>query len=164
MKFQTKIKIDFLEFIKNGKFDYIKLGQTKEWILNNFPDPDCFSNEFLKPKCNIWTYGNIEFHFNKANELFLIFSDFIYELDGGENLDLDKWIFEDYSKLNLAYILTQLNIQEVDYCKSGDRFGIRLITKSGVELGFAKETDEVIFDSNKLHLTSFSLMDKNNSM
>lgn len=160
MKFQTKIKIDFLEFIKKSKFDYVKLGQTKEWILNNFPDPDYFSDEFLKPKCSIWTYGNIEFHFNKANELFKIFSDYISELDGGENLDLDKWILEDYSKLHLTYVLTQLNIQEIDYCKSSDSFGVRLTTKSGVELGFAKEIDEFVSEPNQLHLTYFSLMDK----
>ena len=163
MKFETKIKIDFLDFIKESKFDYIKLGQAKGWILNNFPDPDGYSDEFLEPKYTSWRYGNIEFHFNKANELFLIYSDYLSELDGGENLDIDKWIFEDYSKLNLTYVLTQLNIQEIDYCKSSDKIGIRLITKSGVELGFAKETDEVVGDINQLHMTSFSLIDKNKS-
>ena len=64
MKLETKINIDILDFIKNGKFDYIKLGQTKEWILNNFPDPD-----ILDFKYNIWTYGNIEFHWNEKRRL-----------------------------------------------------------------------------------------------
>ncbi len=30
MKINSKIKIDLLDFIKNGKFDYVKLGQTSE--------------------------------------------------------------------------------------------------------------------------------------
>lgn len=76
---------------------------------------------------------------------------------------MNKWIFEDYSKLNLAYVLTQLNIQEIDYCKSSDRFGVRLITKNEVELGFTKETDEVVIEPNQLHLTSFSLAEKKNN-
>lgn len=161
MKLQEKIKIDFLDFIKIGKFDYIKLGQTKEWILNNFPDPDSFTTDFLKPKYNIWTYGNIEFHFDKVNELFLIFSDYLHELDGGENLDLDKWIFNDYSKLNLAYVLSNLNEQEIDYCKSNNHFGVMVTTKSGVELFFSKDSEEPLPNTNQLHITSFGLKKRN---
>jgi len=160
MKLPSKIKIDFLDFIRNGKFDYIKQGQSKEWILNNFPDPDDFSEIFLNKTCTIWTYGNIEFHFDTNNLLVLIFSDYLHELDGGENLDLDKWIFEDFSKLNLAFVLTQLNEQEIDYCKSSDQFGVRLLTKSGVELFFAKDLDEVVSNPNLLQINCFQLRGK----
>jgi len=160
MKLPAKISISLLEFIKHGKFDYIKLGQSKEWILNNFPDPDGFSEEFLHPNYAIWTYGNIEFHFNKQNILFLIYSDYIHELDGGESLSLDKWIVADYPKLNLTYVLTQLNQKEIDYCKSSSQFAITLSTKSGVELGFSKDLEDTIPDPNQLHLSSFSLMNR----
>ncbi|MGD1909931.1 MAG: hypothetical protein ACFB2X_03435 [Rivularia sp. (in: cyanobacteria)] len=37
MKFNHKIKINIQEFITSGKFDYIEIGQAKDWILNNFP-------------------------------------------------------------------------------------------------------------------------------
>ena len=158
MKLQTKIKIDFWDFIKNGKFDCIKLGQTKEWILNNFPDPDNFSADFLSSKYNIWTYGNIEFHFNKSSELFLIYSDYLDKLDGGDNLELNKWIFETFPKLNLIYVITKLNEQEIDYCKSSEQFCVRLTTKNGVELGFEK--DNIVSDPNQLHMTYFGLRDK----
>ena len=92
MKLADKIPIDLLEFIKSGRFDYIKLGQTKEWLLNNFPDPDGFAES---PKMNahpIWQYGNIEFHFTQG-QLTLIYSDYIDSLDGGKSLELHKWIF-----------------------------------------------------------------------
>ena len=75
MKLAEPIKIDLLSFIKTGKFDCIKLGKTKEWIIHNFPDPDGFSKEIYD--CRIWLYGNIEFHFRKDATLFLIFSDYI---------------------------------------------------------------------------------------
>lgn len=160
MKLPASIKIDFLQFIKHGKFDYIKLGQSKEWILNNFPDPDGFSEEFLHPQCVIWTYGNIEFHFNKQNILFLIYSDYLHELDGGESLDLDKWILEDYPKLNLAYVLSQLNKAEIDYCKSNNQFAVTLSTRAGVELGFSKDSEDDVSDPNMLQIYSFSFMDR----
>lgn len=74
MDIKDKIKIDFLEFFKFGKFDFIKLGQTKEWILNNFPEPDSrFDSEMLKNGCDIWTYGDIEFHFTGQELFFNLF-------------------------------------------------------------------------------------------
>lgn len=95
MKFNTKIHIVFLDFIKHGKFDVIKLGQSKEWILNNFADPDKFDENpwiFKRSNCSIWTYGNIEFHFDKENNLWLIFSDYLEQLDGGKYKYSVRWL------------------------------------------------------------------------
>lgn len=68
MQLPRPINIDMLDFLRDGRFDCIEPGQTKEWILNNFPDPD--------GKCriadDIWLYGNIEFHFG-GGELVHIF-------------------------------------------------------------------------------------------
>ena len=64
MQLQHRITIDLLEFIQSAKFDYIKLGQTKEWILNNFPDPDGLQDSAEVYDNPIWWYGNIELHFN----------------------------------------------------------------------------------------------------
>ncbi len=69
MQLQHRITIDLLEFIQSAKFDYIKLGQTKEWILNNFPDPDGLQDSAEVYDNPIWWYGNIELHFN-GQELF----------------------------------------------------------------------------------------------
>ena len=55
------IHIDFLEFIKTGRFNCIKLGQKKDYILNNFPKPNNVWND--ESENGIWLYGNIEFHF-----------------------------------------------------------------------------------------------------
>ncbi len=117
MKLKSPITINFLDFFKRGKFDFIKLGQTKEWILNNFPDPDDYNTEFIKRKFAIWRYGNIEFHFNDSNELFLIYSDYISTLNGGKNLLLEKWILTDYNKLKLSHVLAELNKESIDYKK-----------------------------------------------
>ena len=63
MKFNQTIEINFKSFFLEGNFDCIRIGENKEWILNNFPDPDNFND--MNYSMSIWTYGSIEFHFNK---------------------------------------------------------------------------------------------------
>ena len=160
---RTQIEINLLDFFRDAKFDCIKTGQTKEWILNNFTEPDAFnlhSKLFMSTECNIWTYGSIEFHFNQEGELFLIYSEYLDEFDIGEDLKLEKWILNDYSALTLSYTLIELNKQNINYCKSDDSFeGVKLKLESGVELSFTNGSDEKIEDPNELHLNNFSLMD-----
>jgi hypothetical protein len=159
MQLQHRITIDLLEFIKTGKFDYVKLGQTKQWILTNFPDPDDYQDSSGVYDNPIWWYGNIEFHFDKE-ELFLIHSDYIETLDGGDSLELKKWIFSDPQKLNLCYVLEQLNQQRIDFKVEHQTFGelssVKVtICKSRVVLGFSppevdnEEALEVFLDRNK---------------
>ncbi len=162
MKLKTPIEIDFLEFFKTGKFDYLKLGQTKEWIVNNFPDPDCYDSSFLTEEVNIWTYGGIELFFENK-KLYLIFSDYWYEgkLSDTKQLKLNKWIFEDIDKLNLLYVLSKLNEHDIDYKKKADNLGVLLRLKSGVELTFENIEDIKGLSTNDFHLTSFSLVAEN---
>lgn len=157
MKLPSPIEINLLEFFKSATFDHIKPGQTKKWILNNFADPDGYCEDFLAPAFRIWTYGNIEFHFQENNELTRIYSDYLEELDGGEWLCLNKWILEEHSKLSLSYVMMELNKQKINYCTSHDSFGVKVKLESGVELGFTNESDEEIDDTNNLHLNYFSL-------
>ena len=168
MKNNQIVLIDFLAFFKAGKFDYIKLGQTKEWIINNFPKPDAFKADFMLPKFQIWTYGVIEFHFDLENKLYLVFSDYLHKLNGGKQLTLKKWFFDDKNTLNLSYVLSKLNTENIDYKKKTDKLGILIRLKSGIELTFENPSDytDVIdnqenTDFNDFILTSFSLIEEN---
>lgn len=163
MKLKTPIEIDFLDFFKTGKFDCLKLGQSKEWILNNFPNPDSsFDLESQKNGFDIWTYNDIELHFEN-DILFLIYSDHWHEwkLEGGENLNLDKWIFDDISRLTLNYVLESLNSHNIDYKKKTDNLGVLLRLNSGIELTFENIEDIDSLDSNSFHITSFGLVAEN---
>jgi len=165
MKLEKSIEIDILEFFKSGKFDYIKLGQTKEWILNNFPDPDTrFDSDWVKERdVDIWTYGNIEFHFSGEN-LYLIFSDnfsFMDKLTGGNSLKLNRWIFEDASKLNLIFVLKELNSNGIDYKKRMDKLGVCVRLNSGIELTFENRDDIEDLNPNEFIMSSFSKIDEN---
>ena len=166
------INIDLLTFIKTGKFDYIKLGQTKEWIIENFPDPDdTYQDNYNSP---IWFYGNIEFHFHEDEKLFLIYSDYIDTLDGRQSLRLQKWIFDEPDKLTLDNVIRHLTKERVDFkieyrtLSTGDTTAILEIIASHVNLSFAlPENDDEGYeqylqklkdvDSNLFRLYSFSL-------
>jgi hypothetical protein len=175
MTLTQPIEIDLLAFIRTGKFDSIKLGQTKEWIINNFPDPDDTNNDnFNSP---IWHYGNIEFHFDNDNKLFLIFSDYIDTLTGGQSLHLQKWIFDQPKNLttqNVTHHFAKERIgYKLEYLDLTNGYTSATIESliSGVKLSFAlPEIDEEDFekylerlktvDSNSFLLSSFSLMTK----
>ena len=159
MNLKEPIKIDFLDFFQTAKFDSIKLGQTREWILNNFPAPDEIGEN---GNFEIWNYGGIEFHFENQI-LFLIYSDHWYEgkLTGGNNLKLDKWIFDDISKLNLRFVIESLNTHNIDFKKKTDNLGVLLRLKSGIELTFENADDIEGLDSNDFHLSSFGLVAEN---
>lgn len=159
MTFNHPIPVSLRDFICSGKFDCIKPGQTKEWIISNFPDPDDFAPEFLSREYPIWTYGDFEFHFNKQNELFLLFTERLDTLEAGESITLDKWFLTDYSGMTLDFILAKLNNEELDYHKTSDRFSVVVQVKSGVKFTFAKDPVTGYSSENTLLLTSLSLID-----
>lgn len=171
MKLKEKINIDFEEFFATGKFDFLKLGKTKEWVMNNFPDPDGFDEDPEVFNDDIWYYGNIELHFNE-DELFLIYSDYINDLDGGDSLELEKWVLEDTNKLKLSDIIHVFNEIHLNFCKKKDNIFHEMITlelDSGVSLTFQlkedpeESNDEFIerckkTNQNEFQLSSFCLM------
>lgn len=92
---------------------------------------------------------------------FLIFSDHFETLKGGKKLKLDKWILSDISKLNLLYVLTELNSHSIDYKKKTDNLCVTLRLNSGVELTFenANETDNL--SANEFQMVAFGLVAEN---
>jgi hypothetical protein len=162
MKLNNKIEINFIEFLKYGKFDFIKLGQTKEWILNNFPDPDGYSYPYPSGEFDIWTYGDIEFHF--ANDiLYLIFSDYFdNNFNSGKDIIINKWIFDKPDDFKLINVLGILNENDIDYEKNVSKIcgTIILRLKSGVELTFDNINEIENLNKNNYELTSFGLMNK----
>lgn len=144
-------------FLKTGKFDYLEIGQTKDWILNNFPDPeDWSSNSSGIMGADIWKYGHIELHFSN-DKLTTIFSDHFnfvsvnvdshkveFEeitaiLDGGKSLEIKPWIVD--SELTIADAITTLLTENIDFNVETNPFNlddhfINITLKSGVTLSF----------------------------
>ncbi len=136
MQLKYKLHLDFEEFLRDGKFDYIQLGKTKEWIINNFPDPDA---PFLDQ--SIWLYGNIEFHFD-GDMLFLIHLEKFKDLDVSDKFHINPWFLG--TQYRLKDILHELNQKHMDYYKVTRDFDgtIELVMlKSKVKLFFTFKED-----------------------
>ena len=74
---------------------------------------------------SIWTYGNIEFHFDD-NILYLIFCDnfsifdevagmLTDQWDAGKHIDLRKWIFEKANSLKCSEVMSILNQNKINF-------------------------------------------------
>lgn len=145
MKFNHKIKINLEEFITLGKFDCIEIGQTKEWILNNFPDPDDIMAGKSIDKSPIWRYGNIEFHF-REDKLSMIFCDYIEEMYGGDSLDLDIFFLHELNSLTFSSILNKLTFLKVNYSIKHElsiNQVILTITESNIYMAFERMNHQV---------------------
>ena len=140
MKLNGPLPIDLKTFFLEGKFDYVRPGRSKEWLLHNFPDPDHMPEVVRDP---IWLFGNIEFHFHQ-DELWMVFSDYLDDLQGGPSLELDRWFLEPGTTKTLVEVQAILNEAGADYQKvthpSVDLITLKLT--SGVELTFGPEDDE----------------------
>ena len=167
MKLNHKITINLSKVFSTGKFDYIQIGKSKDWILQNFATPDnTIDGENLETS-TIWRYGDLEFYF-EGSFLVQIYTDYIESLDGGESLIIDKWILATPSLLTVDYFCQKLLKEGIDYQLKISNNGIlkqvsiRLI-KASVHLIFhpTNISDEKTNNHpNQYRLSAFSLLDE----
>lgn len=159
MEINHKIELNMFEFLTNGKFDCIELGQSQEWILNHFPEPDNHDRRYLIGS-NIWLYGKIEFHFSD-NRLYQIFSDHLQsdymgrKFHAGEHFTVKTWIFKQPKKLTLDYVMRKFVKLNIDFEKQTNPYSIDLILKSGVKLIFQNLNEHTNRNPNRYLMTAF---------
>lgn len=174
MELKHQIDISMRDFILFGKFDYIKLGKSKNWILNHFPKPDDWTADFSLEKAPFWRYGTIEFHFTDDN-LSMIFTDNITTLNGGEKLSLDLWVLENGHQPTLAEVINELNNSKINYTvnnqipfakdKIWEGRSKIIVNESGVELIFDSPEEYInpgipTDNSHEFTLTAIDLVNK----
>lgn len=155
MELKQPITIDMKAFLLEGKFDCIQMGQTKEWIKHNFPDPD--SDNYMGHHLSIWLYGGIEFHFDHE-QLYMIWCDNLRFMDRCKTLRVNKWLFHNLDELTLGLAQNQLNHEYCSYRVMFDRelktTGLQ-IQKSRVSLWFEQEEC-----SSEYIISAFQLCDR----
>ena len=145
VKLNHKIQINLEEFITLGKFYFIKIGQNKEWILNNFPEPDDFGGGKSIDDATIWRYGNIEFHFIK-DKLEMIFCDYIQDINGGDSLELDISLLHNLKNLTFDSISKKLTSLKVNYSVQHELSLNQVflkVTESNIEMRFDGMDNEI---------------------
>ena len=112
MKLKRKLEIDLKDFILNGKFDFVELGQTIECLKNELSKPD----DHLTIDCytELWRLGTIELHFFEK-QLCAIFCDEFRQLKKSKTLKVEPWVIQNFKKLSLDKFLKILNKQRAGY-------------------------------------------------
>ncbi len=157
-----KVEINILAFVKDGKFDVLKTGQTRDWVLNNFPIPDDFDNgeSYKHGEFEIFNYGDFELHFFR-DTLYLIFADYKGAINAGTSLLLThKWIFEkDTSDLNFPYVIEALKKENIDFTtqKNDTLYSVTLHLKSKVDLHFESDNS---YELQNYHFVAFWITDR----
>ena len=108
-----KIKVDIKDFILTGKFDHLKIGQTKSDLAALLPEPDDFFADTTLQEAEIWRYGKIALHFDDHQKLAMIFTSYVKELDGGDCFQLNNWILD--KPVSLIQIQQELNARFMSY-------------------------------------------------
>jgi hypothetical protein len=159
MRNNQKDTIDLLRFIKYGDFGSIKIGMSREEILDVFPQPDDWMNGYKMENSPIWRYGNFEMHFNGNDVLYLIYSDYVEELFVGKNLYLNRWIFEIDKKIKFKEIKNELNKEGIlfDSIANWGHKAFRII-QSDVTLTFWGE--EIISNEGMKVISPFDTQDE----
>lgn len=114
MQLNHTIEIDILKLFQTGTFDFIQIGKTKEWILNNFPPPDDYARGDNLENSEIWRYGTIEFYFT-GDILWQVYTDYLDPIHAGKHFKIKKWILEDPYLLSLDFVCQNLNKERINY-------------------------------------------------
>lgn len=158
------MNVNLKDFILNGEWGSIKLGMTRNEILNKIGEPeDWLSNVKNKNSSVIWRYGNIEFYFGMSgikenkDKLEMIFTDYLTNINGGNTFDIDKWFFKKYKNNKVPKHLQLKKIKKIFYKnkisfklaekKYNDFKQFELTSKSGVKLTFDRNCLENNFIS-----------------
>ena len=136
---QIKVDIDILDFVKTGKFGFLKLGESKDEIINQGFPPEDWLNGESKESSRIWRYGNIELHFDNGNDLSGIFTDYVSDIDCGESISISNWWILPNGKKrpDLLSTIKELNCLSLNYTKTTFDVGyIELKLSNGVYFSF----------------------------
>ena len=136
---RIKVNIDFREFVKTGKFGFLKLGESKTEIENQGFTPEDWLKGESKETSRIWRYGNVELHFEDGNKLSGIFTDYVSEINGGKSISISNWwiISNGKTSPSLLTTISELNSLNLDYIKTTYNVGyIELKLSNGVYFTF----------------------------
>jgi hypothetical protein len=135
---EKNIEIDLFSFIKDGTFGNIKIGMSKDEILQIFPSPDDWMHGFSTKYSPIRRYGNFELHFENQR-LSFIYNDYLDDISAGDQLKMKMWLFEN-KNIYLQDILDEFAKQNIQFIMvEGKCFIEIIIKKSNIVLSFSYE-------------------------
>ena len=107
------IDVCLLEFVRTGRFGPIELGINRNELKEIIGDPDQWGLHASVELADIWKYGDIEFHFNKSSQLYMIFADNFDVPRGNESFRIKPWIIREF--LDAQLFKAELTASGIEY-------------------------------------------------
>ena len=154
------IEVDLLDFLHTGDFGGIRLGMTRQQVIDLLgTPPDWFVTGRKKgfQTSPIWKYGSIEFQFEHQSGLLCMISTDHFPLEGCETLRLESWLLRQYLPYDEALKLLEsvnLKYQMSTETQTGTT---HLILESNVVLDFNDPSYRPPYEKGPLELTGFWL-------
>jgi hypothetical protein len=109
------IRIDFLDFLKTGKFDYLKLGQTIQEVEQILPLPDEKVEEHKAFDLISWRYAELVLNFRKQKLADLRLYAATDRINFGDAFKVYPWIFERPDQLSMEQVILSLTRAKIDF-------------------------------------------------
>ncbi len=98
----TNIKISMQDFLRTGEFGPVRLEMSRGQLRGLLGEPENWGPSPTKHEAGLWKYGDVEFHFQIDNLIWLIHADSIDTLDGGKVINLDPWVLNENTTVRQA--------------------------------------------------------------
>ena len=151
------IHIDLKQFILEGKFANVTMGQNKS-VINECFLPAISDNE-MGNNLSISLYQGIEFHFD-GDMLFTIWCDNLAYIKNTKKLIFNKWIVDDLDRMSLVYAIKIFSDEFVNFSIRFDNNlnnAVLKIRKSGVELWFENTSENDMCIPSEYQLVAIGL-------
>jgi hypothetical protein len=130
------------DFVLDGVLGGARTGMTRGEIQSVLGQPDQWAGERCEAS-HIWRYGLFEVHFGDDDRAWLLFTDYLDELDPGPGRTVDPWFLDgSHGARTLSVVVAHLERAGKQLYRgrvSGDGLVIRL--ESGLDLDFDGTSD-----------------------
>jgi len=149
--------VDILHFLKTGEFGQIRLGMSRQQVLDILGEPISFYGYWpsqsvgdeVSPfanECPLWIYGTIEFYWGeKTDRLYMIYSDDMDRIGLiDEKIEYDLRIYGEFRPPNKEQCASALHEAGIPYTIEVDKSGLAsgLVLPSGVVLRYDNQWED----------------------
>jgi hypothetical protein len=148
MPHPTPTNASFETFARTGRLGGVGLGDTRAALALRLGKPTDWLARRPMPESGLWKYGDVEFHFDDDDRVWLIHCDNYTDApQGGGGLLLDPWVVR--ASLTLAQMEQALHDANGAFTSEVDRLypgRVELVTAVGVRFNVVVEPEEFVSD------------------
>ena len=129
------------EMVVEGQLAGVRPGDPRTLVRAQLGAPDDWQADAAVETAAIWRYGNFEVHFD-GDVVWMLFNDYLDELDAGPGRSLDPWILAD-AVPGPDEVMQRLRAEQVPFVVGRDVLDRRVVwIEGGACLAFDRDEDD----------------------